>query len=53
MSTGTQMILFCQGGYTEERCGFAYVALYVHVVTILHEFSPPRRAMGANCVPKS
>lgn len=30
MSTGTQMILFCQGGYTEEWCGFAYVALYVH-----------------------
>lgn len=52
MSTGTQMILFRQGGYTEEWCGFAYVVLYVHLVAILHEFSPPRRAIGANCVGK-
>lgn len=47
MSTAAQTILFCQGGYTEEWCGFAYVALYVHLVEILHESSLPRSAIGA------
>lgn len=45
MSTGTQMILFCQGGYTLRN----YV---VYLVAILHMFSPPQRTIRASCVGK-
>lgn len=44
-----RLLLFFQGGYTEELHGFPYVVLYVHLVATLHKLPTPRGVIRASC----